>query len=483
MSRKSDFSVLLGLSLSAFSLLGCSNGSTLSPVPSIPNDEQLAPDAAGMSSASTAMAAERTGETAISSGASAAPQFLSTTESAGYASSGISERPAQADAFVNSVGVDSHFVYSQMVYSRQFFRVSQLLINSGIKHIRDNGPAYDKTYLNKMAMLSAHGIHHSVGFALGTTGSQMSADLKVFGPSTIDFVEGQNEYDTYGDPNWAAKVVAQQKRVWNTVRSDSAFNNVAVLGPALAQQRNYAVIGPLDAYEDAGNLHNATCDLNPATSNRSVSIANMTADIRASTVSKPIVTTETGYNDHTAGSCMTPDSVIAKYDPRLIAVRWNFGEPRSYIFSFADDLSDRPFGNMGLIFANATPKPQYTAIQSMLLFLADPGPRFMPAPVTYALYGQTRNIHHTLLQKRDGTCVLMLWIEQPSIIGTQNSTERLVKVPPQQVSISVAKLTSAKNYDYDTSNWKLKPTALSINGQTIRLTVTDAISFLEFTHR
>lgn len=482
MSRKSDFSVLLGLSLSAFSLLGCSNGSTLSPVPSTPNDAQLAPDAVGMSSASTAMAAERTGETAISSGASAAPQ-LSTTESVGYASSGISERPGQADAFVNSVGVDSHFVYSQMVYSRQFSRVSQLLISSGIKHIRDNGPAYDKTYLNKMAMLSAHGIHHSVGFGLYTTGAQMSADLRAFDPDTIDFVEGQNEYDTYGDPNWAAKVVAQQKLIWKTVRSSPAFNSIAVLGPALGHQQNYAVIGPLDAYEDAGNLHNATCNYNPGTTHRGLSIAYMTPLIRDSTVTKPIWTTETGYDDNSPGACLTPDSVIAKYDPRLIAVRWNFGEPRSYIFSFADDLSDRPFGNMGLIFANATPKPQYTAIQSMLLFLADPGPRFMPAPVTYALYGQTRNIHHTLLQKRDGTCVLMLWIEQPSIIGTQNSTERLVKVPPQQVSISVAKLTSAKNYDYDTSNWKLKPTALSINGQTIRLTVTDAISFLEFTHR
>lgn len=479
MSRASSFSGLISLSFSALSIVGAAGCSTLSSVPTLPNDPTLLPQGAGALTAATATAAERVGDAT----ASPAPGFLSTSWSGRDPMSTLSELPHQADAFVDSVGVDSHFVHSQMVYSTNFPRVSQLLINSGIKHLRDNGPSYDMVYRSKMAMFTAHGIHHSVAFAIGTTAAQMSADLKALGPSNVDFVEPQNEYDTYGDPNWAAKVVAQQKLIWRTLRADSAFSNIAILGPALGQQRKYAVIGPLDAYQDAGNLHNATCNFNPATTNRAVSIANMTAFIRASTVRKPIWTTETGYNDHSPSACLTPDSVIAKYDPRLLAERWNFGEPRSYIFSFADDLSDRPFGNMGLIFANATPKPQYTAIQSMLLFLADPGPRFMPAPVTYALYGQTRNIHHTLLQKRDGTCVLMLWIEQPSIIGTQNSTERFVKVPPQQVSISVAKLTSAKNYAYDTSNWKLKSTALSINGQTIRLTVTDAISFLEFTHR
>jgi len=391
-----------------------------------------------------------------------------------------SETPSQADAFVNSVGVDSHFVYSQQVYSTNYPVVSQLLINSGIKHLRDSGPAYDQVYISKMAMLSAHGIHHSVGFGLKTTAAQMSADLKALGPSNIDFVEPQNEYDTYRDPNWASTIVAEQKLIWNTLRADPAFNGITILGPALAQQRNYAVMGPLDAYEDAGNLHNATCDLNPATSTRSVSIANMTTDIRASTVSKPIWTTETGYADRTASACQTPDAVIAKYDPRLIAERWNAGEPRSYIFSFADDASDPIFGSMGLISVNGTAKPQYTAIQSMLNLLADPGAPFSPTTVSYSLTGQTQNVHHILLQKRDGSRVLMLWIEKPAINGTQNASEVPIAVPSQQVSLSVPGLTAATDYAYDTSKWTISPQSLSVNAGTVNVTVTDTISFVRF---
>lgn len=390
----------------------------------------------------------------------------------------VSELPSQADAFVNSVGVDSHFVYSNLAYTTHYPAVSQLLIDSGIKHLRDSGPTYNQTYLNEMAMFGAHGIHHSLGMPINSTPAQVTTALNVFGPSNIDFVEPQNEYDTYAksDPNWISHLIAEQKMIWSTVRANPAFANVTVLGPALAHNPYYADLGSLDAYEDAGNLHAGFCNYNPGTNNGTVNLTRVTSQIRQSTPSKPIWTTETGYDDNTQ-VCDAPDATTAAYDPRLIAERWNAGEPRTYFFQFVDTAYG-PFGPMGLVKADGTPKPQYTALKSMLGVLSDPGSPFTPTTLNYAVTGQTQNIHHTLLQKRDGTYVLLLWVEKPCLVSIYNPTP--VSVPAQQLSLYVPGMTAATQYTYDTSSWTLQPSTPPVNAGTANLTLTDSISFVEF---
>lgn len=388
----------------------------------------------------------------------------------------FSEVPAQADAFVNSVGADTDFTYSSKVYTTRFSAIAQLLIDSGIKHIRDAGPVTDQTYLAKMAMFASHGIHHSATAQIGQTPAQITSMLNAFGPSKVDFIEPVNEYDTYAkyDSHWMTHLVAEQKVLWRTVRGDRAFANIAVLGPALAHNPYYANLGPLDAYEDAGNMHASFCNFNPGTNNGTVNLGNVTRQLRQSTRYKPIWTTETSYDDHTR-VCDTPDPIIAKYDPRLVAERWNAGEPRTYFFQFAD--TPYMFGSTGIVYAAAYPKPQYTAVKSMLGLLADPGPGFRPTPLRYTVGGQTQNIRHTLLQKRDGTYVLMMWIEMPSILGYVNPVS--LRVPPQHVTVSVPGMKSATDYTYSPSTWHLAPRALSVQAQGVNLTLTDTISFIE----
>jgi len=394
-----------------------------------------------------------------------------------------SETPSQADAFVNSAGVDTSFVYSNLAYTTHFPEVSQLLINSGIKHIRDSGPVYDRTYLNTMAMFSSHGIHHSVGMAIGSTPAQVTSALNAFGPANVDFIEPMNEYDSYAkqDSNWVGQIIAEQKMIYNTVRSNPAFNGVAVLGPAFASMNSYALVGPLDAYEDAGNLHTGTCNKNPGTSSYGQNLPGATAHVRTSTMTKAIWTTEVAYDDNSnlTHVCETPDPTIAKFDPRMLAIHWNAGEPRSYIFQFVDKpTKGNPFAYEGLVTANGTAKPQYTALQSMLGLLSDPGPVFAPTTLHYGLAGQTQNVQHTLLQKRDGTYVMMLWLEQPGVVSIYNPTP--VAVPAQQVSLSVPGMTTATDYTYDTSKWTLAPQNVPISSGAVNLSVTDAISFVEF---
>jgi len=395
------------------------------------------------------------------------------------------ETPGRADAFVDAVGVDSHFNYNGTSYIRNWPAISSALIGSGIRHIRDGGKP-EAAYLERLAMLGSHGIDHNAGFALTATPAYVESTLRTFAPY-VDFVETQNEYDSAAktDPQWADKVIAAQKTLYATVHGDSAFSRVTVLGPALARQRYYSMLGPLDAYEDAGNLHYSTCDDPPGVDTPRQSVRRVHALLRMSTQTKPIWTTEAGYNSDTLRPCHLPDDIIAKYDPRTVAERWNLGEPRIFFYQLADMPRDSVFGGTGLLHADGSPKPQFTALKSMIGLLADPGPAFAPSPLKYAIGGNTKDVHHTLLQKRNGRYELLVWLEVPAWKST--SADHRVGTPldvrPQTISVTLPPLVaSAKLYRY-AHNWSLTPSPVAIRGGSAQFEVSDAISFLELSPR
>jgi hypothetical protein len=385
---------------------------------------------------------------------------------------------AAADAFVDAIGVDSHFDRLDSPYDTEWPALRDALIASGIRHIRDgNGP--NPQYVERLAELGRHGILHEAGFNIHATPEIIRAHMAAFAPY-LEFVEAPNEYDgeRAKDPDWAAHLVDFQKMLYTTVRSDSASAGIKVLGPALARQELYPLLGVLDQYEDAGNLHFTTCDRNPENTDVHRSMAWQHSFIRLSTQTKPIWTTETGYNDDMVRPCALGDDTIAKYDPRVVAERWNAGEQRIYFYQYADMPSDRVFGGMGLMRADASPKPQFTALVSMIHLLADPGPAFVPKPLNFGLGGDAAGVAHTLLEKRDGRYELLLWLEAPS---WDPKTRAAFSVAPQTVTLSLPTgITSGKIYSY-TPNWTLAATPLQLSGGSARVRVTDAISFVELT--
>jgi len=390
------------------------------------------------------------------------------------------EIPGQADAFVNAIGVDSHFNYGG-VYIKNFPAISSALIGSGIRHIRDGGKPYPG-YLQRLATLGSHGIYHSAGFSVTATPAYVESTLSKFAPY-VDFVESENEYDSSArrNPQWAATLVDAQKSLYAAVHGDPRFSSITVLGPPLARLKFYSLLPSLDAYEDAGNLHYGTCDDPPGTDTRRQSARRAHALLRVSTQTKPIWTTETGYNSDTLRPCHLPDDVIAKYDPRTVAERWNLGEPRIFFYQLADMPRDPVFGGMGLLHADGSPKPQFSALKSMIGLLEDRGSSFTPTPLTYALSGDSQNVHRTLLQKRDGRYELLLWLEAPAWRST--SPDHRVGIPldvrPQTISVLLpGSIASAKLYRYN-SNWDLAPEQLAIRGRSVQVPVSDAVSFLE----
>jgi len=382
-----------------------------------------------------------------------------------------------ANDFVDSVGVVSHFDYWGTPYNSAWPAISDALIGSGIKHIRDGGAYNSPRYLSRLALLGRHGINHSAIFKVDTTAAQIRHTLTAFLPY-VDFVEPQNEYNASRDEQWPTRLSAEQKLLYRTVREYPDFAGIAVLGPALNFASYYATLGRLDEYEDAGNLHNYPCNLNPGTTKLHFGIATNHAQIRESTPSKPIWTTETGYGDNMTlePQCGLADETIAVYVPRMVAERWLLGEPRTYFYQLADMPSDRRFGQLGLLTADGTPKPQFVALRSMLQLLADPGNAFVPTPQRFEVT-PLPDLRELALQKRDGSYELLLWRE---IESADPRTSAPLEIAPLEASVTVPTGTrSVTAHTYDTG-FGLQARALIPERGSVRVAVTDRITFLEF---
>ncbi len=380
------------------------------------------------------------------------------------------EHPGQSDAFVDAYGVDSHFGAEASAEYKNFGASSRALYDSGIRHIRDGSANGSKT-INELA---AHGIRHSIGFAIkGLTAQTITNSLNpIYG--SIDFVEAQNEYDNSGDPNWPAHLRAEQALIYKTVNANSRFKNIAVLAPALDNPKNASVLGNVPA--DFSNLHNGTCDFEPSTTERSIEMSTQQKEIQAEALGKPTWTTETGYDDDTRSSCSISEDGAAKYIPRTLAYRWNAGMPHVYFDNWSDENAAH-FAVMGLVTQNGTPKKQYYAVQSLLALLSDRGPSFATKPLQYTASGSTGNVRHTLLQKRNGTYEMLLWIEVPSWDHVRKVP---ISVKPQTIKLSFAAKPSGVEYFEYGSNWSFNSSGVSTSGSTITLNVTDSISVLSF---
>ena len=358
--------------------------------------------------------------------------------------------------------------------------VKSALLASGIRHLRDGQPN-EVPYGSRLTQLASAGVTHSLGFTTNTSAAQILDALSAQSPN-VDFVEPQNEIDASGLPasQWVGQIRAEQKILFDTVTSSKNFAGIPVLGPALSTKNNYSLVGDLDSIVEAGNLHDATCSYNPGTAN-DTGIAYSTKLLRKST-SKIVWTTETGYTDDASRPCALPDGVIAKYDPRTVTERFLQGEYRTYFYQLADVPADTVFGHMGLIDAAGRPKPQLLALGSMIRLLSDPGSSFMTHPLYFNISGATQDLHHLLLEKRDGSYFLLLWLEVPSWKApASNIGGATIPVTSQTITVTTASNNAvATLYSYG-NNWALQPTSLPGSVRSYTFGVADSVLFLHLT--
>jgi hypothetical protein len=321
------------------------------------------------------------------------------------------ERPAPAEDFAGSVGVNIHSTYWNTTYAHAD-RVLGGLRDLRIRHVRDGLDVDQPAQRDILSHLARH--HIGVTFIVGSP--QRDAIPRLDGPTsaflaaTADAIEGPNEYDLSGDPEWASHLRAYQERLLRAVRDDPELARRPVIGPSLARAASRAQVGDLSAALDVANIHPY-----PGGGPPEEVVADEMAAVQSVTDRKPVVVTETGYhNARAAGEGQPPSSerAAAIYLPRLLLEDFRLGVRRTFIYELLDQWPDpagtNPDAHFGLMRSDFSAKPSYRAVRALLHILSGPGGAGAASPLAFSLSASDAEVHHVVLAG-GGRTYLALW--------------------------------------------------------------------------
>jgi hypothetical protein len=450
---------------------------------------------------------------------------------------------ASASDFLNSIGVACHFDYFWTPY-KNFSGVEALLLQSGIRNVRDGGT--DPTAVSSFRALHNAGIDVTWVMdaidgvaptsAYWTTPPHYTLPSfleNVLGTNTISAIEISNEIDIYyGSIKWHPQDQAylsdnpRASNYWGSyiqslvqdtsavVRQDPALASIPLIGTSFGGTWAGVPAGAFYNFVDQGAIHpymyrgNAAVTNAPAydgvphyflqSTETSVlideyptAITNFDYPYQSGNQQKPLVVTETGYYTGLAPHSID-ELTHAKYVPRIFAEYFRHGISKTFAYEFVDEGTDGGMENsFGLVRADLTPKPAYTALQSMIGLLQDSGGQFSPAKLTYGFvpssdqsYTRLQYAHDLLLEKSDGDFFLLFWhdISDASRVNSYGDsvTGTDPDVSPDALPVEITlppSIMKATLYTYD-GNWKLQASPVSINANRILVQARDELRIL-----
>ena len=305
-----------------------------------------------------------------------------------------------SDEFVDTIGTNVHLEYRNSPYRDNFAMVRSRLIELRIRHIR-NG-LFDSSawpeYYERLEDLAQNGIRGLFVTRPGQSASLLTSFPKRV-PHSFEAYEGPNEYDLSQDPDWVNTLRSFQSFLYHTVKDEPSTALFMVVGPALTTEKARRSLGAVSSDFDVGNLHNYFAGRNPGTPgwgpNGYGSIEwHLDLVRQTSVMSKPVISTETGYDTAPAVQDGIPEIVFGRYMPRVFLEQFMRGVRRTYSYELLDEgRNDHdPEQNFGLLRYDGSPKPAYLALANLIRILEDPGPAFTPHPVHFAVTGNTANI-------------------------------------------------------------------------------------------
>jgi hypothetical protein len=451
---------------------------------------------------------------------------------------------ASTSAFLNSIGVQCHFDYGWTPYNN-FPAVEALLVQSGIRNIRDGGTS-------PVAVSSLRAVHSAginVMYVMDATGGVApTSDYwtlpphytlptfleNVLGTDTISAIEISNEIDIfYGQKKWhpqdqdylsnnpgasnywGSYILSLVQDTAAVVRQDPALASIPLIGTSFGLDWAGVPAGAFYPYVDLGAIHpyqfRGNWELTKAAAYDGIphyfldstepsvgideyptAITNFVPPYQSGSQQKPLIATEMGYFTGVAPQSID-ELTHAKYVPRVFAEFFRHGISKAFIYEFVDEGFDGGMENsFGLVRGNLTPKPAYTALQSMIGLLQDSGGSFSPATLTYGFvpsadqsYTRLQYAHDLLLQKSDGDFFLLFWheisdssrVNSYAELVTGTDSDESPGALPAVITVP-AGITKATLYSYD-ENWQLQATPLPINGGRIQVQVSDELSVVQ----
>ncbi len=371
-----------------------------------------------------------------------------------------------AAAFLDSIGVNTHFTFNDSPYATRYAEVRSKLAALGLRHVRD--------------VLHPH-VSDLAGLGISTTvlaepnlGTPESFRDRVKALNAqgvaVDAIEGANEPDMFWKRlriSWKGQgypdgPVLWQRDLFQTFKADPATSRLTIIGPSLGlagmpNAQPPGSWGGLREYVDWGNIHPYPYNANPfgpelaygtlSSFFHSGTFPSVTVDeapdafraYQAIYGAGPYAATETGYP---AGCWFTSEALQAKYLPRLYAEYFRLGLKRTYIYQLLDSEQDPtgrdPEGGFGLLRYDLSERPAFQAVAALTRLLARPAGPGAAAPQALHLtltvtgvgdFPDASRVHHLLLRRADDSLLLLLWHEV-SGEDTSSQPRRPVAVPP-----------------------------------------------------
>ena len=345
-------------------------------------------------------------------------------------------RPASAEAFVDSVGVNIHSTYVDTAYANQAGVIASLR-DLGVHNVRDGLVAGRPDEREYLLALAQYGIRTT--FIMGAPNADVVSSLdhgtRAFLARTGAAFEGPNEYDASGDPQWAANLRAYQQRLYRAIKGDPALASRPVFAASLVNPGSPQQLGSLDGLADMANAHPYPAGLPPEQS-----LDMLLPELARQAAGRPIVATEDGYHNALATQGDHPptsERAAAIYLPRLLLENFRRGIKRTFIYELLDEKPD-PGGtyrdeHFGLLHSDFSPKPAYWAVRRLLRVLSGPGGSAADEPpLRFSLSQPPSAVHHLLLAGGNGTYYLALW--RPVSVW---DTIRRVDLYPKAIPVEV----------------------------------------------
>jgi hypothetical protein len=396
------------------------------------------------------------------------------------------EQAAQADAFADSIGVVTHLSYTDTPYFTAWPQVLNSLQVLGVRHIRDGYYPWadSSTFIAEHQALADAGIGTDYVVPLNSTTTPET--IAQFAPEVRDLeeLEAPNECDVAGNCGSSALAgIDNMLGFLPTIDNAGANLAVPVVGPSFTQQSSFASAGNISSEITENNLHIYFGGRNPgspgwgdldAEGNSYGSFAWWLDQANIDAPGMPVQITETGYMAFptTIIPFTVPESVEASYTPRTLLLAFQKGIKRTYLYELLDEVSSPGFG---ILRSDLTPKPSFTAVENLISNLQDKGLSFSPGSLGYSLEGGGPNLNHLLLQKRDGSFWLVLWLEEPSF---DPATATPIAVTPQQVTLTLAVPNARQVLCWDTEG-NMTWSNVTMQGNTLSLMVSDQISIVK----
>ena len=399
-----------------------------------------------------------------------------------------SEQASAASAFVDSAGVVTHLSYTDTPYYSNFPQIFSALQSLGIHHIRDGYYPWPSSspIVQAHQQLAQAGIKCDYVVPFNSTTTAQSIESFSTEAGDMESLEAPNECDVAGNCSGTGISGILNMLVFLPAITSAAKNlNIPILGPSFTDQASFAVAGNISSQITVNNLHVYFGGRNPGSTgwgapdsegNAYGSIAWWLDQAAVDAPGLPSVITETGYMTFpsTIIPYTLPESVEASYAPRTLLVAFNHGIKKTYLYELLDEVSSPAYG---LLNTDLTPKPAFNALKNLLSVLGDPATTaFAPESLQYSVTGGDSTLNHLLLQKRDGSFWLVLWLEQSS---WNPATSQPVSVAPQNISIELTSSYQATHdYQFD-SNGNATAFNQTMNSNSTSLTVTDQVSIVQ----